>query len=149
VGNLRTSPPPPKARELNAWVLNTTAELRLLRTNLHEALTGHPMVAGESLDDIPEHMVLVATELATNGIRHGRPPTVVRLLCTDDEFVLDVADHDLENLPELVDTRPVHAGGRGLLIARSFSLEVGWYATEQTKHIWASFPRTVPDEGRN
>jgi hypothetical protein len=146
VGNLRTSPPPPKARELHAWVLNTTAELRGLRANLYQALTGHPLVAGESLDDIPERVVLVATELATNGIRHGRPPTVVRLLCTNDEFILDVADHDLQNHPELVDTRPVNAGGRGLLIARSFSLDVGWYATEHTKHIWASFPRNAAAE---
>jgi hypothetical protein len=145
MGNLRTSPPPPKAQELHAWVLNTTAELRMLRANLYEALTGNPLVAGESLDDIPERVVLVATELATNGIRHGRPPTVIRLLCTDDEFVLDVADDDLENLPELVDARPADGGGRGLLIARSFSLDVGWYATGSTKHIWASFPRTAPD----
>jgi serine/threonine-protein kinase RsbW len=115
----------------------------MLRANLHEALTGNPLVAGESLDDIPERVVLVATELATNGIRHGRPPTVIRLLCTDDEFVLDVADDDLDNLPELVDARPADAGGRGLLIARSFSLDVGWYATGSTKHIWASFPRTA------
>jgi len=143
VGNLRTSTPPPEARELKAWVLNTTAELRALRANLHQALTGHPLVAGECLDDIPERVVLVATELAANGIRHGRPPTVIRLLCTDDEFVLDVADHDRQHLPELADTRPIDAGGRGLLIAQSFSLEVGWYATDHTKHIWASFPRAV------
>ena len=32
------------------------------------------------------------------------------------------------------------AGGRGLMLARSFSLQVGWYATETTKHIWATFP---------
>jgi serine/threonine-protein kinase RsbW len=146
VDNLRTSPPPPAGRELQVWVLNSTVELRELRAKLHEALTGNPLVAGEKLDDIPERVVLVATELATNGIRHGRPPTVVRLSCTDDEFVLDVADHDLENFPELVDTRPIDAGGRGLLIARSFSLDVGWYATEDAKHIWASFPRRAESE---
>ena len=36
--------------------------------------------------------------------------------------------------------RPVNAGGRGLLLAQSFSLTVGWYATATTKHVWATFP---------
>jgi hypothetical protein len=44
-------------------------------------------------------------------------------------------------VPELADTRPLGAGGRGLHLAGAFSLDVGWYATERTKNIWASFPR--------
>ena len=144
MGQLRTSPPPPTAQELNVWVLNSSADLSTLRAHLHEALTGSPLADGQSLDDIPERMVLVATELASNTIRHGRPPTLIRLLCSDDEFVLDVADHDLENLPELSDTRPINAGGRGLLLALSFSMDVGWYATDDTKHVWATFPRSTP-----
>ena len=139
VGQLRTSPPPPVAQELHVWVLHTSAELRALRAGLHEALTGHPLLAGQSLDDIPERMVLVATELTTNAIKYGRPPTLIRLLRGDGEFILDVADHDLENIPELVDTRPVNAGGRGLALALALSLDVGWYATTTTKHVWASF----------
>ncbi|MEV4350468.1 ATP-binding protein [Actinoplanes sp. NPDC049596] len=140
MSQLRTSPPPPEARELHTWVLNTSTELRALRANLQQALTGNPLVAGQRLADIPERVVLVATELATNGIKHGRPPTIVRLLCTDDQFILDVADHDLSTVPELADTRPLNAGGRGLMLAQSFSLKVGWYAKKDTKHIWASFP---------
>lgn len=121
-------------------MLNTSAELRLLRAALGEAIATHSARANVPLRDIPERMVLVATELATNGIKHGRPPTEVRLLHTRDNFVLDVADHDLSTVPELADTRPVNAGGRGLLLAQSFSVEVGWYATDTTKHIWATFP---------
>lgn len=85
-------------------------------------------------------MVLVATELATNSIKYGIPPTIVRLLGTDDQFVLEVADHDLSTVPEPADTRPMNAGGRGLLLARSFSLDVGWYATADAKYVWATFP---------
>jgi serine/threonine-protein kinase RsbW len=140
VPQLQTSPPPPEAEALHAWILDDSTQLRQLRSALQEALTGHPLVAGESLGDVPERMVLVATELATNAIVHGRPPTEIRLLRTVDCFVLDVADHDLSTVPELADTRPLHAGGRGLQLARSFSLDVGWYATDTTKHIWASFP---------
>lgn len=122
------------------WVLDNSAQLRVLRASLHRAVTGQTLVAGDSIGDVLERMVLVATELATNAIVHGRPPTEVRLLRGRDCFVLDVADRDLTRVPELADTRPLHAGGRGLQLARSFSLEVGWYATDTTKHIWATFP---------
>ncbi|MFD1364095.1 ATP-binding protein [Actinoplanes sichuanensis] len=125
---------------IQAWILDDSTQLRHLRSALQEALTGHPLVAGDTLGDVPERMVLVATELATNAIIHGHPPTEVRLLRADDCFVLDVADRDLSTVPELADTRPLHAGGRGLQLARSFSLDVGWYATATTKHIWATFP---------
>ncbi|MFG1953074.1 ATP-binding protein [Micromonospora sp. NPDC048830] len=141
MGSLRTSPPPPHATELQRWELGTGAELRGLRASLHEALTGHALGAGEQLDDIPERVVLVATELATNALKHGLPPTTVRLLCADDVFILDVADHDLSTVPEFGDTDPLGAGGRGLQLAHAFSLDVGWYATPHAKHIWASFPR--------
>ena len=26
------------------------------------------------------------------------------------------------------------------MLAQSLSLQVGWYATDTTKHVWASFP---------
>ena len=137
---LPTSPPPPDAELLHTWILNTSAELRDLRAALRQAISAHASTAISPLADIPERMVLVATELGTNAIRHGRPPTEVRLLHTGDQFVLDVADHDLSTVPQLVDTRPINAGGRGLMLAQSLSLTVGWYATEHTKHIWATFP---------
>lgn len=143
VGQLRTSPPPPDAAELNAWLLETTTQLRALRAALIHALNVHTSGTSTELDDIPDRMVLVATELATNAIRHGLPPTVVRLLHTADEFVLDVADEDLTRFPELAETRPLHAGGRGLQLAQAFALEVGWYATDNAKHIWAVFPKKV------
>ncbi|SCE78699.1 ATP-binding protein [Micromonospora mirobrigensis] len=140
MGQLRTSPPTPQATEIQRWELTSAAELRTLRASLHRALTGEVLAEGAKLDDIPESVVLVATELATNALVHGLPPTTVRLLRTDRCFILDVADRDLTTVPELADTRPLGAGGRGLQLARAFSLDVGWYATEDTKHIWASFP---------
>ena len=85
-------------------------------------------------------IVLVATELASNALRHGRPPAVVRLLKGDDQFFLEVADRDLASVPKLAEAHPAVGGGRGLHIARSLSLEVCWYATEHFKHVWASFP---------
>jgi serine/threonine-protein kinase RsbW len=126
----------------SGWAtLGTPAELRKLRASLRAALTRYGLAQGEELDEVPGLVVLVATELASNALRHGIPPTLVTLLATDDCFMLDVADHDLTTVPELADTHPLDSGGRGLLLSQSVSLAVGWYATEDTKNIWASFPR--------
>ncbi|WP_431935607.1 ATP-binding protein [Micromonospora sp. RP3T] len=141
MGQLRTSPPPPQAAELERWVLATPAELREVRALLRDALNRHGLVQGEDLDEVPHMVLLVVTELASNALRHGRPPTIVTLLATDDCFLLDVADHDVSSVPELSDIHPMDSGGRGLFLAQSISLDVGWYATGETKNIWASFPR--------
>ncbi len=121
------------------WVLTTAAELRQLRAALLAALTGSADPAAE-MDDVPAKMLLVATELATNALRHGLPPTVVRLFRIDDEFIIDVADHDPTILPEYADARPPGAGGMGLRLAREFSLDIGWFVADETKHVWARFP---------
>ncbi|WP_349879265.1 ATP-binding protein [Micromonospora sp. HUAS YX12] len=141
MGQLRTSPPPPQASELEQWVLDSPEDLRGLRASLRDALNRHGLVQGEDLDEVPHLVVLVATELASNALRHGRPPTIITLLATDDRFLLDVADHDVSTVPELNDISPTDSGGRGLFLAQSVSLDVGWYATETTKNIWASFSR--------
>jgi serine/threonine-protein kinase RsbW len=139
---LNTSLPPADAIEVQRWVLATPAQLSGFRAALHEALTGHVLRDTENLDDIPEKVVLVASELATNAMRHGLPPTEVRLLDTGDQLILDVADGDCGAVPEVPDTDPTATGGRGLQIAQLLSLDVGWYPDGRTKHIWATFPRS-------
>jgi anti-sigma regulatory factor (Ser/Thr protein kinase) len=85
-------------------------------------------------------MAVVATELATNALRHGLPPTEVRLLRDHDRLIIDVADHDMAAAPVLDEDRPLGAGGLGLQLAREFAVDVGWYLSDLTKHVWAGFP---------
>jgi serine/threonine-protein kinase RsbW len=144
VAALTSSLPPTPSVEVHNWALNSFPQLRLLRASLHEALTGQPMPPGGVLDAIPEKVVLVATELATNAIAHARPPTVVKLCRTDDAFFLDVSDNDPAIMPEFADARPPGAGGLGLQLARKIALNVGWYVEDDTKHIWAEFPIPKP-----
>ncbi|MDR7276524.1 two-component sensor histidine kinase [Catenuloplanes atrovinosus] len=120
--------------------MHTPEELRKLRAGLGEIIADAPWRDGDALADVPERMVLVASELATNAIRHGQPPTEVRLLRTDAEFVLDVLDHDPDTPPEPSDASTFASGGRGLQIAQRLSLDVGWYTADESKHVWASFP---------
>ena len=138
---LRTSPPPAQAVELEQWLLSSGTELRPLRLGLREALLAHRLVDAGEPDEVVDRVILVATELASNALRHGTPPAIVRLLRGAGEFVVDVADHDLAGAPRLAHVHEAGVGGRGLHIVRTLALDVCWYVTERTKHIWVSFPR--------
>ncbi|MFI5892084.1 ATP-binding protein [Actinoplanes sp. NPDC051513] len=131
--------PPEAAVAVQHWVLDSIAELRQLRAGLFEALNGEPMPPDGQLDGVPEHMAIVATELATNAIRHGRPPTRVDLRRTEHTFVLDVADQDPGTVPEVAGPRKPGDGGLGLHIVGELAEAVGWYADGTTKHVWAEF----------
>ncbi|WP_229076111.1 ATP-binding protein [Actinoplanes sp. DH11] len=83
---------------------------------------------------------MVATELATNALRHGRPPAEIRLLQAGGLLIVDASDRDTEGEPRFDVERPLGQGGLGLLLARTFAHEVGWYRANTAKHVWASFP---------
>jgi serine/threonine-protein kinase RsbW len=135
--SLPASVPHPAAVELRCWRLDTFRELRRLRAELREAVAG---LASRPPGDLSDRMTVVATELATNALRHGLPPTEVRLLRDHDRLIIDVTDHDLTAAPQLDEDRPLGAGGLGLQLTREFAIEVGWYADDLTKHVWAGFP---------
>ena len=136
---LEPSRPPSTAVTVQTWTLDSYTQLTLVRAALCEALLGQPVPAGKELDEVPEKMLLVATELATNALTHARPPTVVHLRRTAHTFILDVADNDPDVKPEILEGRPAEAGGRGMRIARKLALDIGWYTDQGTKHVWAEF----------
>ena len=140
---LRTSPPPVRATELASWSLSSGEELRPLRLGLRAELAGRGLGGPGPADETVDRVILVATELASNALRHGTPPAVVRLLVCPGEVLVDVADQDLAGAPALARVHEPGIGGRGLHIARTLSGELCWYVTERTKHIWASFPVPV------
>ncbi|MDI6100463.1 ATP-binding protein [Actinoplanes sp. NEAU-A12] len=134
-----TSPPAPvphpAATELRRWSLDSVGGLRLLRAGLREAAVRTPLGSEDGLD----RLAVVATELATNALRHGRAPALVRLLQEPGVLIIDVADHDLAGEPLFDQQRPVGLGGLGLRLVRTFANDLGWYRTVRTKHIWARF----------
>ena len=134
---LPVSVPYPSAAEICRWSLASFADLRVLRAELREAVAA---TAGPAAGDIGDQVVVVATELATNALRHGLPPTEVRLLIERDRLIIDVADHDRAGEPRVEADRPLGKGGLGLQLTRTFATDVGWYATDIAKHVWASFP---------
>lgn len=133
---LLESPLPADRVEVRVWTLGTVTGLSELRAELRRTVADVPGFGA----DMPDRMILVASELATNALRHGRPPTVVTLFQSGEGLVLDVADHDLDGRPEFADVAPAGVGGRGLHFVRAFSGAVAWFRTEHTKHVWATFP---------
>ena len=129
--------------EIQRWVLDNPAQLRLLRRSLHESLDAAP--TGHALGEVADKMLIVATELAGNALKHGLPPTIVRLCRTGEDYVIDVVDHDPTTQPEDPSEHRPASGGLGLVLARALSLDVGWYATSTTKHVWARFPASGQD----
>jgi serine/threonine-protein kinase RsbW len=122
------------------WLLDRPEHLSTFRADLTQALLDQGASSGD-LTAVADQMVLVASELATNAIRHALPPTRVRLLVGADEFVLDVIDHAPEIPPHIAENRELGEGGAGLKIAQRIALNVAWYADGSAKHVWARFPR--------
>lgn len=140
VRQLAACRPPDEFVEVESWVLDSTAQLSGLRADLHRAITGDDLPGEPLLPDVPEKMVLVASELATNALRHAVPPTTVQLSHAGSEYLLDVADRAPDAAPVVETDRPAGAGGLGLQLAQQLSVDVGWYAAGDAKHVWATFP---------
>lgn len=138
---LPTYPPATFVLE-RAWVLDSAEQLSALRTAILAVIAGDGS-AVTALDDIADNMVLIASELATNALKYAYPPTVVRVLRDGNTYLLDVEDHTPDTAPYVAMGRPAGQGGLGLQIARRLALDVGWYAKESEKHVWAILPASA------
>lgn len=123
-------------REVRSWPLLELEELALIRDDLCATLPGRER---SRLEDVPESVVLVASELATNALSYAGQPAVVRLSERDGEYLLEVVDRAPDRIPGAVGGGPSGQGGFGLLLAARLADEVGWYRTAAAKHVWARF----------
>jgi serine/threonine-protein kinase RsbW len=128
------------------WILADSTELRQLRASLRQALDRQFPDPGREGDDIAASMAIVATELASNALRHAQPPAVVTLSRTRRTFVLDVGDDHPASAPRIADERHDDHGGRGLRIVQQLALRTGWYIAHGRKHVWAQF--SIPHRRR-
>lgn len=139
-GFLHTTHPPDPGAEIRRWVLDDPTQLLPLRGDLRIIVSGH--FAPQADDDgiLAEGLMLVATELASNVFKHATPPATVLLRHAAGSIVLDVADHDpLIEPAYAAESGHRGHGGRGLHLARRLATDLGWYATDDTKHVWARF----------
>jgi anti-sigma regulatory factor (Ser/Thr protein kinase) len=129
--------PPATLTEVARWTIRSVDDLSSVRSHLLAALSG---ATGEGEGPELERIVLVASELATNALRHGSPPFAVRLLCDEGTATVDVVDHRPDVPPVIATPREPGAGGFGLKLARRAASELGWFRDgNDEKHVWARF----------
>lgn len=131
---------PPSGSVVREWTLLAVTELAVMRAQLTEVLSPDAHARRDGAPEWVGQLVLIASELATNALWHGAPPTTVRLVRAESAWVLDVADGALDLVPQVESDRAPGDGGFGLQLAHLLAADVGWYATGETKHVWASFP---------
>ncbi|WP_299033189.1 ATP-binding protein [uncultured Pseudokineococcus sp.] len=138
--------PPAGFAEVTTWDLATSDDLARIRRSLHSELLQRGEVESPGLADLKDRVVLVVSELATNALRHGAPPSTVRLLVDDARaFVVDVTDAAADTSPELAVARALGEGGFGMHLTSRLADGVGWYADTGVKHVWARFALDGPD----
>jgi nitrate/nitrite-specific signal transduction histidine kinase len=120
---------------VDATIPETVQALRNFESTPESARAVRRFVANALPPDAPvDDVVLIASELASNAIRHARTDYTVRLV-TDDRLVrLEVSDES-RIIPTLQDLGDSH---RGLRIVDQLSEMWGVEPTEEGKTVWAN-----------
>ena len=127
------------------WPLSAPAELTRLRMRLRDEIL--PSDAhGPFDDDDVDRLLLAVEELASNSLRHGRPPVTITLTSTAHGWLIDVTDTAIDRAPTpALDRDPSH-GGLGLPLVAELCSAHGWYAEATScKHVWAFLARGLTD----
>ena len=125
---------PRAAREWTAVAFDVPPEVDGVGTarRLTAQTLGDWAIPAATIDDV----VLLASELVTNAIVHGRPPIELRLRRTAAEVLLEVLD-GANLLPRRLRPTPEDEHGRGLQIVAVLADRWGARVTESGKAMWA------------
>ena len=85
------------------------------------------------------NVVLIASELVTNAVNHGRPPITLRLSRTTSELLLEVIDA-AGHVPRVLRPGPADDHGRGLHLVSTLAQKWGTRRAEHGKAVWCTFP---------
>lgn len=88
------------------------------------------------LDEVVDTATLLASELATNALVHGRGRVELRLRLTRDRLVLESVDSG-HHMPRRRRAGDDDEGGRGLHLVASLADRWGFRATDDGKVVWA------------
>ncbi len=96
----RRPPPPQTVGTATGWdrELSTPMSVTVFRGELPDALVRADPACGADREDV-DRLLLALEELASNGLRHGRPPVRVRVVPTSDGWLLDVTDAGVDREP--------------------------------------------------
>ena len=109
--------------------------------NVVASTLGSWSVAGS----VAANVVLIASELVTNAVTHGRPPVTLRLSRTTSELLLEVIDA-AGHVPRVLRPGPADDHGRGLHLVSTLAQKWGTRATEHGKAVWCTFPFSAAEQ---
>ena len=130
--------PPEPDTDLTVWWEGSPrvpSDLTWLRRELRAAVGYRSEQRGEA--DVLDRLLLVLEELASNGLRHGRPPVSVVLAAVSTGWLLDVSDAAVDHPPAPALGRDAAAGGMGLPLVARLAAAHGWTVQGGRKHVWA------------
>lgn len=125
---------------VQTWTLDSYGQLAGLRAGLWQAVRARGGALTPDGEDVVHGLVLAGSELATNALKHARPPATVTLRADSVSYLLEVSDTEPGAAPLLAQGRAPGEGGFGLVVVRRVARSVGWYRTRSSKHVWAAFP---------
>ncbi|WP_336031031.1 ATP-binding protein [Geodermatophilus sp. FMUSA9-8] len=119
----------------------TAAELTAMRRRLRTVLADGELPAGA---DDGERLLLAVEELASNGLRHGRPPVDVTVTAAVTGWLLQVRDTAAAQPPTPAIGRDAALGGMGLHLVARLSRAHGWDLDGEHKTVWAHITYRMP-----
>jgi anti-sigma regulatory factor (Ser/Thr protein kinase) len=84
-----------------------------------------------------DDLVLIASELAANAIRHGAPPASLRLDDDHGRIRVTVSNHGDAPDPRVLTADLSSGHGRGLAMVETMADEVGWSREGDRLDVWA------------
>jgi two-component sensor histidine kinase len=130
--------PPEPVPTLSVWWEGwprEAADLTRMRRELRAGI-GHLVRPGAE-DADADRLLLVFEELASNGLRHGRPPVQVLVARLSTGWLVEVCDDAVELPPIPALHRDAADGGMGLPLVAQLSASHGWTVHGDRKHVWA------------
>ncbi|MDR7326941.1 MULTISPECIES: anti-sigma factor RsbA family regulatory protein [Catenuloplanes] len=135
---LPEDPPPVTGPPAADLVLRDVSELGAIRRTVRAVASGWP-------DDPLDDLLLVATEIAINGLRHGSGQRHLRLWRADDTIVCEVSDDGPGPPDPLVGYGPPpddSLGGRGLWLVRQLCDAMAISTTAGRTHVRVAMTAT-------
>lgn len=124
------------ATQLLGVHVTRASDLTASRGRLAAQLATNPLTAGAAAEDV-ERLLLAYEELASNGLRHGRPPVQVTVDATSAGWLIVVTDAGVDEPPSPAVDRDPSQGGLGLYLVARLCTAHGWTVDEGRKHVWA------------
>ncbi|MCW2607418.1 MAG: histidine kinase [Frankiales bacterium] len=114
-------------------------DLRAVAATRHQVAAA--LRAWEVREDLQEAVLLLLSELVTNGLVHGKPPVTARLRLTRRSLVVEV--HDAAgSLPRRRSASTEDEHGRGLQLVSVLAERWGTRPTTDGKAVWFVLPLT-------